>query len=890
MSDFAVQQQNAPHAKTVYLKDYKLPGFFIDETLLHFDLYDEYTLVTSRYRIRRNRLSQDNTHELILQGEGLILEAIQIDDQALAAESYTLTDKHLIIQAHQDKFNLTLKTKIFPQKNTALSGLYRVKDTYCTQCEAEGFRRITYFLDHPDVLSRFTTTITADAKKFPYLLSNGNLIESGPLEEGRHFAKWEDPFKKPSYLFALVAGDFDVVTDKFVTVSGREVDLRMYVERGLGDQVDHAVYSLKEAMRWDERTYGREYDLDIYMIVATSDFNMGAMENKGLNIFNTKYILAKPETATDNDYIHILSVVGHEYFHNWSGNRVTCRDWFQLSLKEGLTIFRDQLFTEDLISPTVMRIHDVRYLREVQFTEDASPLAHPVRPDSYIEINNFYTATVYNKGAEVLRMLRTILGTAVFRKGMDLYFARHDGQAVTIEDYIQTMEDVSGIDLNQFRLWYSQAGTPTLNISDDYDESNKLYTLTISQTSPPTPGQAEKKPLWIPIRMGLLDHYGNVLDLQLENAPASKEMVLHLKEPSQMFQFKNVDSRPVPSLLRDFSAPVILQYPYSPSDLILLLKHDNNLFNRYEAGQLYALQLMLNLIRDYQQQKPLIAETLNEWLGVFQYLLRQPTQDNFFLAEMLSLPSEKYIGEQLKVIDVNAIHAVREFVRTQIAQQLQALLLEVYQQNAQERPYQFNITDVGKRQLKNACLSYLLLLPDFAALGMQQFNQALKNNMTDCQAAFAGLVNSVTPLREQAINHFYQTWQHDALVLDKWFALQAMSKLPNTLQQVKKLMRHEAFDLKNPNKVYALIGSFANQNQIHFHAENGEGYAFLRDVVQQLDRLNPQIAARMVKPLTLWQRYNKERQHLMKEQLEILLQDSKLSKDVYELASKSLIK
>lgn len=873
--------------KTTYLKDYQPPHFFIDEINLNFELYDEWTIVTSLMKINRNSAVPKTSNELILNGENLILESIKLNDVVLPDDNLKIFPAYLVIPSVPDSFTLEIITKIFPDKNTALSGLYRSGKSYCTQCEAEGFRRITYFLDHPDILAYYTTTISADAKQYPYLLSNGNLIASGKLEDGRHWVKWNDPFKKPSYLFALVAGDFDILEDHFVTQSNREVKIKIYVEKGLGDQADYAVYALKEAMRWDEKTYGREYDLNIYMIVAISDCNMGAMENKGLNIFNTKYILAKPETATDDDYMHILSVVGHEYFHNWTGNRVTCRDWFQLSLKEGLTIFRDQTFSEDIFSHAVIRIRNVIQLRTVQFPEDAGPLAHPVRPNSYIQINNFYTATVYNKGAEVLRMLQTILGPKLFRKGMDLYFERYDGHAVTIEDYVKTMEDVSDIDLEQFKLWYSQAGTPVVNVVDDYDSNQQIYTLTINQTCPPTPTQPEKEPMFIPIRIGLINQEGGQIPLHLNNEKVDLEKVLLLTKSSQVFQFKQVASRPIPSLLRNFSAPIILNYAYSDADLQFLFKHDKDPFNRWEAGQNYALRICLNLIRDHQQQNSL--KLPEEFIEMYRHILQQPIEDKFLLAEMLLIPSEKYIGEQMDTIDVVSIHVVREFVITQIAQHLEDLLHDTYQQNSEKNTHiYFNMEAIGKRQLKNRCLLYLGLLSKNATIVMQQFETALQDNMTDTQAALTALANIDTPYREQAIEQFYNCWQKDALVMDKWFAIQAATKLPIALQQVKKLMRHDAFNLKNPNKVHALIGTFGYRNHVNFHAENGEGYAFLRDTVQQLDKLNPQIAASMIKPLTTWKRYDKDRANLMREQLELILQDKKLSKDLYEVVTKSL--
>jgi aminopeptidase N len=886
MAESIIMKNTTNEPQTIFLKDYQAPAYFIDDIDLHFDLQDEFTIVKSLMRVRRSRLTADKTHQLVLNGEELVLELIKIDGKDLAPTQYELSPQMLIIHQVPDIFQLEIVTKIFPEKNTALSGLYRSGDKYCTQCEAEGFRRITYFQDRPDVLTRYTTTIVADAARYPYLLSNGNLIATGKSENGRHWAKWEDPFKKPAYLFALVAGDFDLVQDRFVTQSQREIALEIYVEKGYADQVAHAMHAVKEAMRWDEIAYGREYDLDVYMIVAIGDFNMGAMENKGLNIFNTKYVLAKPETATDDDYIHILSVIGHEYFHNWSGNRVTCRDWFQLSLKEGLTIFRDQSFSEDTLSQAVMRIRDVVDLREAQFPEDAGPLAHPVRPDSYIEINNFYTSTIYNKGAEVLRMMQTILGKSQFRKGMDLYFARFDGQAVTIEDFVSSMEDVSGVDLHQFRLWYDQAGTPTLTVTDEYDAKKQSYSLTFEQSCPPTPGQPVKQPFHVPVRMGLLDANGESIPLHLGDEEVTTEKVLQVKNCSQRFEFNHVAHKPIPSLLRHFSAPVKLDFNYSDSELQFLFRHDSDAFNRWEAGQKYALRVLLKLVNDYQQGKDLILPA--ELVENIEYILEHDHQDQFLLAEMLLLPSEKYVGEQMAVVDVDAIHAAREFVLNELANELQGLLVKVYQDcQSLAANYVFNMNAVGQRQLQNRCLAFLARLPQYTHLALQQLQDALRVNMTLTLPALTALANLDIPQRQEVLAEFYATWRHDALVIDKWFAIQATSQLPGTLAQVKALMQHEAFDIKNPNKVYALIGAFGHRNAIHFHAHDGLGYVFLREVVAQLDRLNPQVAARMVKPLTTWGRYDKERQELMREQLKQLL-DEKLSPDMYELVTKSL--
>ncbi|OGT62667.1 MAG: aminopeptidase N [Gammaproteobacteria bacterium RIFCSPHIGHO2_12_FULL_45_12] len=887
MSESTSIQPAAVKPEATYLKDYQVPFYLIDEIDLQFDLYEEVAWVSSRMKIRRNRSDNRKNKPLALNHDELILESIKLDGQLLTKSDYILSKQYLTLHNVPDCFTLEIVTKNYPEKNTALSGLYRSSGTYCTQCEAEGFRRITFYLDHPDVLARYSTTITADKKRYPYLLSNGNLVASGEIEQGRHFAKWEDPFKKPSYLFALVAGDFDLLEDQFVTQSGREVALRIYVEKGAGDQAAHAMYAIKEAMRWDEIAFGREYDLDIYMMVAIGDFNMGAMENKGLNIFNTKYVLAKPETATDDDYIHIMSVIAHEYFHNWSGNRVTCRDWFQLSLKEGLTIFRDQSFSEDTLSRAVMRIRDVVDLRETQFPEDAGPLAHPVRPDSYIEINNFYTATIYNKGAEILRMLQTIIGKTPFRKGMDLYFARYDGKAVTIEDFIGTMEDVSGMDLTQFRLWYSQAGTPQLTVEDHYDQDQQTYALTITQHCPKTQGQADKVPLHIPVCVGLLDAKGNEMALHLDQEPVAFEKVLSLTTLRQTFKFTGVPDRPTPSLLRNFSAPVKLNYPYQEADLLFLFKHDSDPFNRWEAGQRLALRVLLKLVQDYQRKQQLTLP--DELVQAYDVMLKQDGQDLFLQADMLALPSERYMGEQMEVVDVDAIHQAREFVLENLAKRLRVTLKEVYDRyHDQSGQYQFNMEAVGRRQLKNACLALFAYLPEEAATVIRQFENALTSNMTDTLSALRVLSNMDSVERQWALDMFYETWQHDALVVNKWLSIQAMSRLPFALQQVKSLVASDVFDFKNPNKVYALIATFSQQNLFHFHAADGSGYIFLGEMVQILDALNPQVSARMVKPLTTWNRYDKERQVLMRHQLERMLQDKKISTDLYELLTKSL--
>lgn len=863
---------------SIYLRDYRVPDYLIETVDLHFELGEEFTFVKSKLHVVGNPLSLNPNKNLILHGESVELVSITLNDQLLSKERYELKDDTLVILSVPNQFILEIHVRIKPQENTALSGLYQSCGNFCTQCEAHGFRRITYFLDRPDVMSRFTTTIIADAVKYPVLLSNGNLVYSETLPDGKHKVKWEDPFKKPCYLFALVGGDLECLEDVFITQSGRQVILRVYVEKGNRVQSFYAMEAVKRAMRWDEETFGREYDLDIYMIVAVSDFNMGAMENKGLNIFNTQYILASPETATDLDFIHVESVIAHEYFHNWTGNRITCRDWFQLSLKEGLTIFRDQSFTADTTSKTVARINDVKDLRNTQFSEDASPLAHSVRPESVIEINNFYTATVYNKGAELIRMQQTILGHDLFRKGMDLYFSRYDGQAVTIEDFVSAMEDASGIDLKQFRLWYSQAGTPLLQIKDDYNAKTHEYTLQITQIIPETPGQTHKKPMHIPIKMGLLSGDGKEILHDL----------LQIKNTTEVFHFKNIFSKPIPSLLRHFTAPVKIEYHYSEAELQLLMQHDTDLFNRWEAGQQYATKLMLQMINDLRANKPLHVP--HHYIVALKHLLLTMQQDKWLLAEMLTLPTEKYIAEQMAVIDVEAIHTVREYFLREIAKQLKNECLNLYEKNHDPlKPYVFNMEEVGKRQLKNICLSYLMTLEDktiYKNMGLQQFKLALNNNMTDTMAALISLSHVVGSEHDLALDTFYNEWQNNLLVVNKWFALQASSKRPDTIVQIKKLLQHPAFDIKNPNKVYALIGSFT-RNMACFHSADGEGYELLANIVLQLDRINPQIAAKMAKPLSEWRRFDTVRQHLMRKELERIMQ-TKTSKDVFEIVTKSL--
>ncbi|MEG0967687.1 MAG: aminopeptidase N [Pseudomonas sp.] len=878
--------------QVIYLKDYQAPEYLIDETHLTFELFEDHSLVHAQLVMRRNPARGAGLPPLVLDGQQLELLSVALDDQALAAGDYQLDDSHLTVQPKAATFTLDTSVKIHPESNTALEGLYKSGSMFCTQCEAEGFRKITYYLDRPDVMSTFTTTVIAEQHRYPVLLSNGNPIGSGPQDDGRHWATWEDPFMKPAYLFALVAGDLWCVEDKFTRQSGRDVTLRIYVEPENIDKCQHAMSSLKKSMRWDEEVYGREYDLDIFMIVAVNDFNMGAMENKGLNIFNSSCVLARAETATDAAHQRVEAVVAHEYFHNWSGNRVTCRDWFQLSLKEGFTVFRDSEFSADMNSRTVKRIEDVAYLRTHQFAEDAGPMAHAVRPDSFIEISNFYTLTVYEKGSEVVRMVRTLLGAEGFRKGSDLYFERHDGQAVTCDDFIKAMEDANGVDLTQFKRWYSQAGTPRLAVSENYDSAAQTYSLTFRQSYPATPDKVEKQPFVIPVELGLLDAQGNdiALRLQSEAAAAGTSRVLSVTEAEQTFTFVDVAAKPLPSLLRGFSAPVKLSFPYDRDQLMFLMQHDSDGFNRWEAGQQLSVQVLQELIAQHQQGSALVLDQrLVTALGT---VLANEQLDQAMVAEMLSLPSEAYLTEISEVADVDAIHAAREFARKQIADQLFDALNARYQANrglSRSTGYVAEAEHFARRSLQNIALSYLMLSgkPEVLAATLEQFDAC--DNMTERLTALAVLVNSPFEAeRAKALEVFAENFKDNPLVMDQWFSVQAASTLPGGLARVKALMQHPAFTMKNPNKVRALIGAFAGQNLVNFHAADGSGYRFLADLVIELNALNPQIASRQLAPLTRWRKYDDARQALMKAELERILASGSLSSDVYEVVSKSL--
>ena len=908
-------QPKTSQPETIQLKDYQVPPYLIDTTELVVELNETVSEVQSTLKIIKNPASVSKLDELVLDGsKDLDTRSISIDGRELVSNEYIISNDKLTLFNVPQKFELIIRVEIKPQENTALEGLYKSGDMFCSQCEAEGFRNITWFMDRPDVMSKYTTTIHANKQSYPVLLSNGNEVARGEYG-ARHWVTWQDPFDKPAYLFALVAGDLEFIEDSFTTQSGRAVKLQIFTEAHNIDKLDHAMLSLKKSMAWDEKVYGREYDLDIFMIVAVESFNMGAMENKGLNIFNTSCVLARADTTTDAMYQRVEGVVAHEYFHNWSGNRVTCRDWFQLSLKEGFTVLRDQQFSSDMGSAAACRCADVSTLRAAQFPEDAGPMSHPIRPDSYIEINNFYTATVYEKGAEVVRMIRTLVGESGFRRGTDLYFDRHDGQAVTTEDFVKAMEDANEYDLGQFRRWYSQSGTPLLKVTDKYDKNAQVYTLTISQSCPVTPGQDNKQPFHMPVAIGLIDIDGNDLEFQVDEldgalvddvdrgvdesaTTASKTaftVVLNLRHGSQEYTFKGIKNKPVPSLLRGFSAPVKLDYDYNRDDLLFLMSNDVDGFGRWEAGQKLAVEVIQDLIKLIQQgQATIVDERL---IDACENILQQALSaseadcvDKAMVASMLVMPAESYLAELAEIADVDAIHQAREFVRQTIAERLKPIFLATYRANQSTGEYKAEATDTARRALKNIALAYLMLNSDseIIELCVQQFNTA--DNMTDTSAALRALVNSADAeqAKQDALANFYQRWSQDALVVDQWFSIQASCGLPNNLETVRLLMNHKAFTMKNPNRMRSLVAGFAFQNIVNFHHRDGSGYSFLADQVLVLNCLNPQMAARMLSPLTRFRKYDARRQKLMRKQLERILAAENLSPDVFEIVSKSL--
>lgn len=895
-TDSSLQTRDEASSPRVHrLADYQPSAFLIEEAQLFFDIHDTHTQVKTILDIRR-RPGSETDIPLELNGEALTLQSLQLNGETLSPGDYQVDAHTLTIPDVPNHFRLETVVQIKPHDNKALMGLYASRQNLCTQCESHGFRRITYFLDRPDVMTRFSTAIAADPKRYPYLLSNGNLMETRTLADGRRWVHWKDPSLKPCYLFALVAGDFDVIEDRYKTLTGKTVDIAFYLEKGFSDQAHHAVSALKHAMRWDEETFGREYDLERYMVVAVSDFNMGAMENKGLNIFNTKYILAKPDTATDRDYIHIEAVIGHEYFHNWSGNRVTCRDWFQITLKEGLTVLREQLFTQDQTSDAVARLDEIDVMRTQQFAQDSGPMAHPIRPSTYIEINNFYTVTVYHKGAEVIRMLRTLLTPAGFRKGMDLYFSRHDGQAVTVEQFVQAMADASGRDFTQFKRWYNQAGTPILTITDAYDPARQEYTLTIKQTCPSTPDGSPKEPFHLPLAMGLLDEAGQGLATQLSNEstaqPPDQNRVLELTEPTHTITFIQVPSQPTPALLREFSAPVKVQYAYTDEALARLWQHDRDGFVRYDAMQQYTLRVITDLMNQQLSGTALDKLTVAPaFIETFTQLLLQSSavSDHYLHARLLTLPSLNYLVTTLPSgSDVGMIHVARQALLRQLAAGSYAALLEVYTAFNSTEAYVYDMRAVGARALKNMCLHYLTVAGEQVDIDRAYFQFQQADNMTDRLAGLSALNDQSVDERTAALAAFYQQFSSEPLVVNKWLTMQASSTLPTTLSAVKRLTQHEAYSALNPNNVYALVVAFG-QNMAQFHQVDGSGYVFIADQVLTLDAVNPQVAARVLQPLLLWRQRDNDRAQLMRDQLARLLEQKKLSSDVYELVSKSLV-
>ncbi len=847
--------------------DYRPPDWLVPDITLDFDLDPAATRIRGMLAVQRNG---DHDRPLRLDGDGLVPLEVKVDGQLLDTRQWSMEAGALLIPLTGESHSIETLVEIAPEGNSKLMGLYASGGLLCTQCEAEGFRRITFFPDRPDVLSRYSVRMAADKARYPILLANGDPVDQGDLPDGRHWARWNDPFPKPCYLFALVAGDLACNADRFVTMSGREVKLGIWVKEADLPRTAHAMQALKNSMAWDERVYGREYDLDVFNIVAVADFNFGAMENKGLNIFNSRYILADPETATDIDYDGVEGVVAHEYFHNWSGNRVTCRDWFQLSLKEGFTVFRDQSFSADMGSHAVKRIEDVRILRAAQFQEDSGPLAHPIRPESYMEISNFYTATIYNKGAEVIRMMALMLGPERFRKGTDLYFERHDGQAATCEDFVQAMEEGGEIDLGQFRLWYEQAGTPRVRAALSHDPATGIAELALEQAVPATPGQPDKQPMAIPLRVALFDrasgtHHGDEL--------------LMLTEASQRFSFKGFTDAPVLSINRGFSAPVIVETNHDQADLAFLSAHDDDPFARYEAMQQLMVNVLIGKIGGHAVDEAAV-------IAAVRHTVTDPALDPAFIAETIRLPSEAYLGDQMRVVDPDAIHAARDGLQQRIGAELEPLWRDIHAKT-KASGFSLSSTAKGARKLRNTALHYLVAsgAVDGPAVAYAQFDEA--DNMTERQAALATLANGTSAEREAALDIFYNRYRDDALTLDKWFQTQAFAFYPETVDLVEELGRHRDFTMTNPNRVRSLYGAFAG-NQWAFHHKSGKGYRLVADCIIALDKLNPQTAARLVPPLGRWRRFDDMRGAMMRAELQHILAEPGLSKDVTEQASKSL--
>ena len=864
--------------QVIYRKDYQQPNYWVKFVSLGFLIEPSFTMVRSKIKFKHNS-DKDNT--LILNGVDIDLMKISINGEQLNKSEYTVDAESLIIENTPDEFELQVENKIYPSQNTALEGLYQSGEFFLTQCEAEGFRKITYYPDRPDVMAPFEVTLIASKEQYPVLLSNGNLINSGDLKNGKHFARWSDPHPKPSYLFAVVAGELSYIEDDYVTSEGKDVNLRIYVEKENLDSCQYAMDSLIRSMKWDEERYGLAYDLSQYNIVATNDFNMGAMENKGLNIFNSKYVLARQETATDADFIGVEAVIGHEYFHNWTGNRVTCQDWFQLSLKEGLTVYRDQEFTSDMQSAAVKRIEDVRLLKAFQFTEDAGPMSHPIRPDSFIEINNFYTLTVYEKGSQVVRMYETLLGRDGFRKGMDLYFNRHDGQAVTCDDFRNAMADANDVDLDQFGLWYSQNGTPRVTVKQSYNEKNKELTLKIKQKHPENTNKKDYQAMVIPMRTALFDSEGNSLAL---DDSGESEKVYEVNKLEQKIVFKNIKSQPVASLFRGYSAPVVVNHKRDNEDLLQLMSFDTDSYNRWDAAQIISSQVIMDAYEALGKGKK--PSCPNFFITAMGKVLTDDKTDPALLAEALSLPDLKTLMVSMKDINVSFLHQAREFIKTAVAEALEIEFLSIYNQNFTTGDYQVVSEDVAKRSLKNTCLSYLMCTnnPDIVRLCKKQYSSA--DNMTESQMAFSLYVHKQADDYQELLQDFYDKWQDNALVMDKWFAVQATSPAPDTLDKVKELMNHPSFSLENPNKVRSLIGAFSSNNLVGFNTE--EGYRFLADQVLVLNKLNPQVASRMVSLFNTWKKLDKASRNLIKPELQRIHQSENLSPDVFEIVDRAL--
>ncbi|RBW47863.1 aminopeptidase N [Psychromonas sp. B3M02] len=876
-SDSLVEEviERNPHEK--HLSDYRPSNYTISTIDLEFDLFDNQTKVKAISQV--TRVSTDNT-PLFLFGEALTLVSLLVD--GVEYSDYQLAEDGIVINQLPASFTLEINTEIDPVANQAFEGLYKSGDAFCTQCEAEGFRRITYYLDRPDVLAKFSTKVIADKALYPYLLSNGNQVDQGDLENGRHFVSWVDPFPKPAYLFALVAGDFDCLEDNFITKSGRDVKLALFVDKGNLDKTQHAMVSLKKSMQWDEQRFNLEYDLDIYMIVAVDFFNMGAMENKGLNVFNSKFVLANSQSATDQDYLGIEAVIGHEYFHNWTGNRITCRDWFQLSLKEGLTVFRDQEFSSDLGSRSVNRIANVMTMRDHQFAEDAGPMSHPIRPESVMEMNNFYTLTVYEKGSEVIRMMHTLLGEDKFQQGMQLYVQRFDGQAVTCDDFVAAMQDASGIDLTLFKRWYSQSGTPQVYVTDHYNSKDHTYQITFKQKTLPTADQKKKLPLHIPVDIELLDSNGNAIEL----LPGKTNRVLSLTHTEQTFVFKNVLTKPVPCLFRGFSAPVKYQYAYSDEQLLDIMSFASDEFSRWDAGQTLFNKYLVKNVKALQNAEMLSLPEI--FIDGFKSVLVSEDLDPSLVADMFAFTSENGARELFDVVDIDAIHTARDFMLQEIATQLHELFVDTYLRHNELKAYQPDIEDIAKRKLKNSALAFIARVDKKLANEYVLAQIEACNNMTDYLGALNAANSGLLECRASVMQAFDDKWFETGLVMDKWFALQASMPSDNVLKNIEALFGHRSFDFSNPNRLRSLVGAFAQNNTYRFHNLDGSGYAFLTDQLIKLNSQNPQVASRLITPLIQFKRLDEKRVALIKVQLNRLLALPDLAVDLYEKVTKAL--